>query len=233
MSGEFKTIIYKHIGSLFLPLRLTEYIEYQLLFRLSGYFCFLEQKFRKENCKFFDFMQSPILVYFKNIIYIHIGSLFIPLRLTEIIEYQLLFRFSGYFCFLVEKFSKGKCKLILFMKSTMSEEFKSIIYKHIGSLFIPLRLTEYIEYQLLFRFSGYFCFLEKKFRRRNCKFFDFMQSPIFGEFKNITYIHIESLFIPLRLTDFKEHQLLFLFSGYFCFLEEKFRKVKCKLIAFM
>ena len=160
-------------------------------------------------------MQFPILGEFKNIIFIHIGSLFIPLRLAQFIEYQLLFRFSGYFCFLEEKLSRGKCQLILFMKSTMSEEFKNIIYKHIGSLFIPLRLTEYIEYQLLFRFSGYFCFLEKKFRTRNYKFINFMQSPILGEFKNIIYKHIGNLLIPLRLTEYIEYPLLFRFSGFF------------------
>ena len=86
----------------------------------------------------------------------------------------------------------------------MSEEFRNIIYKHIGSLFIPLRLTEYIEYQLLFRFSGYFCFLEQKFRKGNCKFIDFMQFAISGKFKNIIYKHIGSLFIPLRLTEYIE-----------------------------
>ena len=114
----------------------------------------------------------------------------------------------------------------------MSEQFKNIFYKHIGSLFIPLMLTEYIEYQLSFRFSGYFCFLDQKFREKNCEFIDFMQSPVLGEFKNIIYIYIGSLFIPLRLTEFIEYQLLFRLSGYFCFLEEKFRKRKCKLIVF-
>ena len=149
-------------------------------------------------------MQSPILGEFKNIFYKHIGSLFIPLRLTEYIEYPLLFRFSGYFCFLEQKFRKRNCEIIDFMQSAISEKFKNIIYRHIGSLFIPLRLTEYIENQLLFRFSGFFCFLEQKFETRNCKFINFMQSPILGKFKNIIYRHIGSLFIPLRLTEYIE-----------------------------
>ena len=148
--GHFKNIIYKHIGSLFIPLRLTEYIEYQLLFRFSGYFCFLEKKFRKRNYKFINFMQSPILGEFKNIIYKHIGNLLIPLRLTEYIEYPLLFRFSGFFCFLEQKFRKKNCELINFMQFSILGKFRNIIYKHIGSLFISLRLTEYIEYIILF-----------------------------------------------------------------------------------
>ena len=51
------------------------------------------------------------------------------------------------------------------MQFSILGEFKKIIYVHIGSLFIPLRLVKLIEYQLLFRFSGYFCFLEEKFRK--------------------------------------------------------------------
>ena len=202
----------------------------QLIFRFSGYFCFLEQNFRKRNCKFIDFIQSSIIGKFKKVIYKHIGGLFILLSLTEYIEYPLLFRFSGYFCFLEQQFRERNCKLIDFMQSPILGKFKNINYKQVISLFIPLMVIEYKEYPLLIRFSGYFCFLEQKFRRRNSDFIDFMHSPKSGKFKIIIYKHIGSLFIALKLTEYIEYQLIFRFAGYFCFLEQKHTKVKCKSI---
>ena len=99
----------------------------------------------------------------------------------------------------------------------MSGEFNKTAYKHNGSLFIPLRSTEYIEYPLLFRFPGYFCILEQKFKMQSAN--NFMQPTMSGDFTNTFYKHMGSLFIPFRLTEYIEHPLIFLFSGYFCFLE--------------
>ena len=44
-----------------------------------------------------------------------------------------------------------------------------MFFIHIGLIFKPLRMTEYIEYLKVFDFSGYFVFLEQNYREK-CKF---------------------------------------------------------------
>ena len=63
-------------------LRMTEYIEYLRIFQFSSYFCFQEKR-SERKCKFINLMQFPIIGEFRNNIFIHIGCLFIPLRMTE------------------------------------------------------------------------------------------------------------------------------------------------------
>ena len=41
--------------------------------------------------------------------------------------------------------------------------------------------------------------------------------------------HIVPLFIPLSMTVYIENFTVFRFSRYFCFLEQKFRRIKCKI----
>ena len=90
-------------------------------------FWFLAQKFRKRNCQFNCIIKLPKVVVFENMFFVHIGRLFMYLRMTEYIEYVQVFHFFLYFFFLEQKFCKGKCKFINYVYSLELWEIKNIL----------------------------------------------------------------------------------------------------------